>query len=360
MGNRKYRLFKTNLYMNKLKFAVLGCGFWSKFQIGAWSELDGAELVAVYSRTIARAQNIADLFGVPGVYNDPEALFKNEELDFVDIITDVDTHFHFVKMALENGIKHIICQKPMAPDFETASKMVSSCKDYGARLYIHENYRWQAPVRRFKQIIDSGAIGRPFKARVSFLSGFPVFDNQPFLKELDHFILTDMGSHVLDVVRFLFGECESLWCQTRAVNKGIKGEDLAVIMMEMVNGMPVYTEMSYASIVEHDTFSTLSILVEGESGSVFLGPKFEIRTTTRKGTESEIVRFPSYSWAEPDYIVNHESGIHVNRNILEDIRGVGKAENTGDDNLETVRLIWASYKSAETGEKVGIKDFNKL
>ena len=209
----------------------------------------------------------------------------------------------------------------------------------GAKLYIHENYRWQAPVRRFKQIIDSGIIGKPFKARVSFLSGFPVFDNQPFLMELDHFILTDMGSHVLDVVRFLFGECDSLWCQTRAVNKEIKGEDLAVILMEMSNGMPVYTEMSYASIVEHDTFSTLNILVEGEKGSVFLGPKFEIRTTTREGTTSEIVKFPSYSWADPDYIVNHESGIHVNRNILEDIQGKGKAENSGEDNLETVRLI---------------------
>jgi D-apiose dehydrogenase len=346
--------------MEKLKFAVLGCGFWSKFQIGAWSELEGVELVAVYNRTISKAQAIADRFNVSRVYNDPEELFKNEKLDFVDIITDVDTHSHFVNMALEFGIKCIICQKPMAPDFETALKMVNRCKVSGARLYVHENYRWQAPVRRFRQIIDSGVIGKPFKARVSFLSGFPVFDNQPFLRELDHFILTDMGSHVFDVVRFLFGECESLWCQTKAINKGIRGEDLAVIMMEMANGMPVYTEMSYASIVEHDTFSTLNILVEGEEGSVYLGPEFEIRTTTRKGTASEIVRFPSYSWADPDYIVNHESGIHVNRNILEDIRGGSKAENTGDDNLETVRLIWASYESAAKGNKIRIKDFNKL
>ncbi len=184
-----------------------------------------------------------------------------------------------------------------------------------------------------------------------------MFDNQPFLKELDHFILTDMGSHILDVCRFLFGECESLWCQTRAVNRGIRGEDLAVIMMEMVNGMPVYTEMSYASVVEHDTFSTLHILVEGEKGSVFLGPGFEIRTTTRQNTLSEIVSFPSYSWADPDYIVNHESGIHVNRNILQAIQGKEEAENTGEDNLETVRLIWACYKSAETGQKIKITDF---
>jgi predicted dehydrogenase len=97
--------------------------------------------------------------------------------------------------------------------------------------------------------------------------------------------------------------------------------------------------------------------VEGENGSVYLGPGFEIRTTTRKGTKSETVKFPSYPWADPDYIVNHESGIHVNKNILNDMNGIGKAENTGADNLETVRLIWASYESARTGEVVNIDTF---
>jgi predicted dehydrogenase len=343
--------------MKKLKFAVLGCGFWSKFQIGAWTELEGVELVAVYNRTVSKAAKIAEDFKIPHVYDNAEELFRNEQLDFVDIITDVDTHPFFVNLALKNGIMHIICQKPMAADFKTAKEMVESCISAGAKLYIHENYRWQAPVRRLKQIIDSGIIGKPFKARVTFLSGFPVFDNQPFLMELDHFILTDMGSHILDVVRYLFGECEKLWCETRAVNPKIKGEDMAVILMEMKNRMPVFTEMSYASVVEHDTFSTLNILVEGETGSVFLGPGFEIKTTTRLGTKSEIVKFPSYTWADPDYIVNHESGIHVNRNILNDINTRGNAETTGEDNLETVRLIWASYESAATGEIVKIANF---
>jgi len=343
--------------MTKMKFAVLGCGFWSKFQIGAWSELEGVELVAVYNRTRSKAEKIAEYFRVPRIYDQPEELFRNEKLDFVDIITDVDTHSFFVEMAVRNGVKRIICQKPMAPDFSTAKHMVKICSAAGAKLYIHENYRWQAPVRRFRQIIDSGVIGKPFKARVSFLSGFPVFDNQPFLRELDHFILTDMGSHVLDVIRYLFGECRELWCQTKAINRGIKGEDLSVALLDMKNGMPVYTEMSYASIVEHDSFSTLHILVEGEGGSVSLGPGFEIRTTTREGTKSEVVKFPSYTWADPDYIVNHESGIHINRNILEDMQGKGRAENTGEDNLETVRLIWACYESAATGEKVIIENF---
>jgi predicted dehydrogenase len=343
--------------MKNLKFAVIGCGFWSKFQIGAWSEVEGAELVAVYNRTKSKAEKIAGYFNIPRVYDDPVKLFKNEKLDFVDIITDVDTHYSFVEMAVNYGIKNIICQKPMAPDFDTAKKMLKICSDAGARLYIHENYRWQAPVRRFKQIIDSGVIGKPFKARVSFLSGFPVFDNQPFLMDLDHFILTDMGSHVFDVVRFLFGECSELWCQTRAVNPKIKGEDLAVLLMKMKNGMPVYAELSYASIVEDDSFSTLHILIEGDKGSVFLGPRFEIRTTTKMGTVSEIVKFPSYPWADPEYIVNHESGIHINKNILDDMTGKGKAENTGADNFETVKLVWASYESAKSDEIIRMDYF---
>jgi predicted dehydrogenase len=344
--------------MKKLKFGVIGCGFWSKFQIGAWTEIPEVELVAVFNRTRKKAENIANLFKVPRVYDSAEALLQDEKLDFIEIITDVDTHEKFVVLAAAAGVKNIICQKPMAPDFNTAKHLVEVCNQKGVRLYIHENYRWQAPVRRFKQIIDAGIIGKVFKARVSFLSGFPVFTNQPFLAELDNFIITDMGSHILDIIRFLFGEADNLLCHTRAINPGIKGEDLAVALIEMKNGTCVYTEMSYASIVEHDSFSTVHILAEGERGSVSLGPGFEIRTTTRKGTLSEKVTFPTYPWADPDYIVNHESGIHVNRNILDDMLGRGKAENTGNDNFETVRMVWACYESAKTGKKIYLSEFN--
>jgi len=343
--------------MNKLRFAVFGCGFWARFQIGAWSEIEGVELVALYNRTLSKAKTLADMFQVPRVYDNPEELLQNEQLDFVEILTDVDTHARFTELAVKHGVKNIICQKPMAPSFEEAKRMVTLCRDAGVNFYIHENYRWQAPIRRFREIIDSGVIGKPFKARVSFLSGFPVFENQPFLAELDKFILTDMGSHILDVTRFLFGEVKTLWCQTRSINHGIKGEDLAVVTLKMKNNMPVYTEMSYASIVEHDSFSTVYILAEGEKGSVYLGPGFEIRTTTRGRTVSEMVKFPAYAWADPDYIVNHESGIPLSRNILADMLKEGKAENSGDDNFETVKLVWACYQSAASGKPVDMDSF---
>lgn len=343
--------------MKKLKFAILGCGFWAQFQLGAWTELEGVECVALFNRTKSKADALAARFNVPHTYDNAEELFKNEELDFVDIITDVDTHYSFVKMAVEHGVKFIISQKPMAPDYETAKQMVKVCKDAGAKLYIHENYRWQAPVRRFKEILESGVIGKVFKARVSFLSGFPVFDNQPFLAELDHFILTDMGSHVFDSIRFLFGEVDQLWCQAGAVNPKIKGEDMAAAFLKMESGIPLYTELTYATKMEDDSFSTIWVLAEGEKGSISLGPHFTIKTTVGSKTTTEVVKFPSYDWADPDYIVNHESGIPLNRNIMNDILGIEQAENTGEDNFKTVQLVWAAYESAASGKIIKMKEF---
>ncbi|NJN26972.1 MAG: Gfo/Idh/MocA family oxidoreductase [Cyclobacteriaceae bacterium] len=343
--------------MKKLRFAIFGTGFWSQFQLGAWQELEGVECVALYNRTKEKADKLAARFGLTRTYDDPEALLSTEKIDFVDIITDVDTHLHFVELSVKHGVKHIICQKPMGPDFASCKKMMEVCRSAGAKLYIHENYRWERPLPRFKEILDSGAIGKPFKARVSFNSGYPVFDNQPFLAELDKFILTDMGSHVFDVTRFMFGECKRLWCQKRTVNPKIKGEDVASVMLQMENGMPVFTELSYSSIVEHDAFTTVFIFVEGDSGSMYMGPGFEIRTTTKAGTTSEVVTFPSYDWADPNYIVNHESGIPINQNILDDMLGLGKAETTGEDNFNTVKMVWAAYASAERGEIIELDKF---
>jgi len=92
--------------MSNLKFAIFGTGFWSQFQLGAWTEIQGNECVALYNRTKLKAEKLAKRFGVPRVYDDPDEIFKNEELDFIDIITDVDTHYWFVEMGVEYGVKN--------------------------------------------------------------------------------------------------------------------------------------------------------------------------------------------------------------------------------------------------------------
>jgi predicted dehydrogenase len=333
--------------MKPLRFAVIGTGFWSHFQIPAWKELEGVELVAVCNRTRARAEEVAEKFGVPAVYDTAEELLASEPLDFVDIITDVDTHARFTLAAAEMGVD-VICQKPMAPSLDESKQMVQACRVSGVQLFIHENFRWQAPIRALKAALESGVIGEPFKARVSFVSGFPVFDNQPFLAELEHFILSDIGSHVLDICRFLFGEAKSIHCLTKRVNPKINGEDVANVLMEMQSGLHCYAEMSYASILEREAFPQTLVLIEGEKGSLHLTHDFELKTITRQGTTSKVIRPVMYNWLDPAYAVVHSSIVDCNRDLLNGLRG-GKSETTGDDNLKTVQLVWSSYESAATG-----------
>ena len=337
-----------------LKFAVLGTGFWALYQIPAWFEVGGVQPVAAYNRTVAKAEQVAKRFGIPRVYGDPEELLRNERdhLDFVDIITAVETHAPLVQLAAKYKLP-VICQKPMSTDLASAEAMVAECQAAGVPLYIHENWRWQTPIRALKQVLDSGEIGKPFRARIDMISGFPLFENQPFLKELEQFILTDLGSHTLDAARFLFGEARSLYCQTRQVHREIKGEDVATVVMNMGENVAVTVNMAYAgSPLEREAFPQTFIFVEGDCGSLELSRDYWLHTTTRAGTLLRRVPPPRYAWADPAYEVVHASMVPCNANLLGALQGVGQAETTGADNLKTVRLVFASYASASQDQVI--------
>lgn len=340
----------------KLRFAVLGCGFWANYQIPAWMELEGIELVALYNRTRSKADALAHQYDVKGVYDDAKQLLHNEQLDFVDIITDVDTHAPLTLMAAKKGIA-VICQKPMAPKMHLAKEMVGACERSGVPFFIHENWRWQAPMRKVKDILNSGVIGKVFKSRVTFCSGFPVFENQPFLADLDEFIITDMGSHILDTCRFLFGEAETLYCQTSSVNPTIKGEDVANVFMKMKDGTSCYVEMSYASILEYEPFPQTFALIEGARGSIHLTKDYSIHVTTREGTDIITAKPTMYAWLDPKYALVHSSIVDCNRDILRALQGTHNAETTGEDNFETVRLVHAAYASAKGNKIIDLATF---
>jgi predicted dehydrogenase len=341
--------------MSNLRFAVLGCGFWSRFQIAAWREVGGAKLVALYNRTRAKAEALAREFAVPAVYDDAQALFRREKLDFVDIITDVGTHSGFVRLAARYGVP-VICQKPMAPDYRTARQMVETCRKAAVPFMVHENWRWQHPIRGVAKALAEGGVGRPFRARIAFVNHFPVFDNQPFLKNLNQFILTDMGSHILDVARFLFGDARTLYGQTRRVRPDIRGEDTATVMMTMGDSVTVTCELSYSSPVEHDRFPETFILIECEKGSVALGPDYRLSTTTRDGTtHSRRVPPPHYAWADPRYDLVHASMVPCCRDLLRSLRTGRPAETNAEDNLRTMGLVSAAYESAASGKAVAFR-----
>lgn len=340
--------------MADLRFAIIGTGFWSQFQLAAWRELAGVECVALCNRTRSRAEELARRFGVPSVYEDAREMLRREKLDFIDIITDVDTHGRFVHLAAEHKLP-VICQKPMAPSLAEAAAMIQACRDAGVGFFIHENWRWQTPIRELKKLLISGSIGAVFRARIHFCSSFPVFDNQPFLKDLGQFILTDIGSHILDTARFLLGEAETLACQVHRVHPDIKGEDVATVMLKMESGATVICEMSYASRLEHERFPETYVYVEGEEGSLELGPDYWVRMTTAAGTQARRYPPPRYGWADPAYDLVQASIVPCNADLLLALQGERIAETTGEDNLKTMRLVFAGYDAARNEQIIHLK-----
>jgi predicted dehydrogenase len=338
--------------MNNLRFAVLGAGFWSRYQLAAWREVGGAECVAVCDAVRAKAEARAREFSVPRVYESAAELLRQERLDFVDIISSPDTHRELVHLAAQHQIP-VICQKPMAPSLADAERMVEVCRDAAVPFFVHENWRWQTPLRRLKQVLDEGQIGTPFRARLDMISGFRVFINQPFLRELEQFILSDLGTHILDVARFLCGEAQSLYCQIQRIHKDIKGEDVATVLMKMGGQTTMLVEMAYAeNALERERFPETFAFVEGDKGSVELAPDFWIRVTTQAGTWARRCPPPRYAWADPAYDVVQASMVPCLANLLQALRGHGPAETTAEDNLKTLRLVFAAYESARTGQVV--------
>lgn len=342
--------------MSNLRFAVFGTGFWSHYQIPAWFEVGGVELAAVYNRTVSRAEKVAEKFGGPQVYGDPEELLQNEQLDFIDIITEVPAHAPLVHLAAKYKMP-VICQKPMGPDYETCREMVRVCQEANIPFFVHENYRWQKPIRELKQVIDEGHIGRPFRGRFQFVHALEpfVWDNQPLLKTLDRLIIADQGSHQFDLVRFFFGEARSIYCQRLRIRDDIKAEDVASITLQMDRAI-CNVELSFVSQTEWKHFPEELIYIEGTKGTLELGPDFWVRLTTSAGTQIRRCPPSRYTWADPAYDVNHASMVPIHQDFLRAFRTGEPPENTGEDNLKTMRLVYAAYEAAERNEVVNLDE----
>jgi predicted dehydrogenase len=339
--------------MKNLRLAVVGCGFWSRFQVPAWQELSGIDCVAVCDVDEAKAKRTAETFGIKHSYADVERMINEERQDLLDVITSPSTHRQMVELAV-SAKTPVICQKPMANNLAEAGQMVQLCQEAKVPFFVHENWRWQRPIRELKKVLDGNKIGVPFRACLDFNTSFPVFANQPFLRDLEQLILADVGTHLLDAVRFLFGEAKQLACRIQSINPSIAGEDVATVFLEMQNGMTVICNLSFASRTEKERFPETFILVEGSEGSVELAPDFSLRVTDAEGTWARRCPPPSYRWADPDYALVHASIVECHRNLRDGFLGSAAAETTGADNLRTLELVFGAYESARSGAMVAV------
>jgi D-apiose dehydrogenase len=341
--------------MTELRFALFGAGFWASYQLAAWGECSGVRCVAVCDPVRERAERLARRFSVPRVCSDPEEVYREDRLDFVDIVSDIGSHAGVIRLAADRGVP-VICQKPMAPTLAGCEDLVRTCRQAGVPFAIHENWRWQAPLRRVRERLAAGAIGVPFRARIDMVSGFDVFANQPGLRESPQFIVADMGCHLLDLARSLFSEADHIYCHTSTVQPGVRGEDAATVHLSMNGGkVGVTVNMGFAGTpLEQECFPQTLLFVEGDLGSIEVAPDFRVRLTTASGTHVERVPPARYAWADPDYAVVHSSMVPCQAELVAAIREGRPAETSAEDNLKTMRLVFAAYRSARERQAVAI------
>jgi len=330
-----------------LTVALLGAGFWAQYQLSAWYEIPGVRCVGIVDPNHEAAQRLADRFAIPVVAASLEELLRSVRPDFVDIVASVNAHGELVQQACEAGLD-VVCQKPLTYDLAEARGLVELAMNTKVQFFVHENWRWQRPLRQLRTILQSRPIGQIFRASIFYNNAFPVFQNQPELKQYERFILQDMGTHLFDVIRNLFGEAEEIFCRTMRTRSDIRGEDVATVCLAMSAGMTVNCQMSYASKFAEDCFPQTLVTIEGTSGSILLERDFLITVTTPQGVSRE--RYPPhpYSWSDPRYLLVHSSIVDCQRHLAECLRTQQSAETSAADNLRTLEIVDAAYRSSSS------------
>lgn len=329
----------------ELRGALVGCGFFARNHLHAWREIPDVRIEAVCDVDLERARQFARDFGIERAYNSIEPLLEDGEFDFVDLVTPPHTHRELVERVASAG-RPVICQKPLAPTLEDGRAMVAACRKAGVPLFVHENFRWQVPLRETKHASEE--IGPLHFARLCFRSGHDVYAGQPYLATDPRFIIQDLGVHVLDLARFFVGEFERLTCETSRVNESIRGEDLATVLLRGREGAHVVVELSYGSRPIRELFPQTLVLLEGREGTVELGADYVLSGHTPSGSFEKRVPPVARTWAHSPSEAIQDSVFHLQRDIVDCLRSSRPAETSGEDNLKTLELVTGSYESAGT------------
>jgi predicted dehydrogenase len=335
----------------KIRGALIGCGFFSRNHLHGWREIDGVEIVALCDANEERLRMVGAAFGIERLYGDAAALLERERLDFVDIATTAPSHRALVELAAMRRVA-VICQKPFALSMSDAEAMVAVCRQEDVPLMVHENFRWQPAIRAVGRVLAEGEIGTPFWGRISFRSAFDVFSGQPYLARNPRFIVEDLGIHVLDIARYLFGDVRRLSATTARVNPDIAGEDVATILLQHIAGATSIVDCSYATRLPQERFPQTLVEVDGSEGTLRLFADYRLQVHGRRGTREELAAPKVYPWSEAPWHAIQDSVVGIQSHWIDCLTKRIEPSTSGRDNLKTLALVDATYRSAEAGQAV--------
>lgn len=255
-----------------LRLGIIGAGrVTSDHHLPALRRLPQIEVAALADVDAARLEQIADRFGIPSRYADPQALLADPTLQAVAICTPPPTHATLALAALAAG-KHVLVEKPLALSLRECAELQARASSLpGQQTTVGFNLRWHRLMSAAGELVRAGAVGHLQTVRLTLTSGYrhrltsPQWRNQ---RQTGGSVLLELGSHVFDLARFLTGD---EFAEVYAVAQSKAGlETMAVVSGRMANG-------SQVSLVMGDhTADALEVDVFGDAGRLHVsGYRFD-------------------------------------------------------------------------------------
>lgn len=280
---------------NNLNWAVLGTGIIAN-QMAAALEKMGRRLYAVGNRTHDKAVAFAEKYGVEKVYDTIDDMFLDEAVDIIYITTPHNTHYEFMKKALEHG-KHIFVEKSITLNSRELNEMQALAQAKG--LIIGEAMTiWHMPIyKKLWEIVQSGQLGKVQMITMNFGS-FKEYnmENRFFNMHLAGGAMLDIGVYALSIVRsFMDEKPEDIVSQWQASPTG--SDEMATILLKnglgqmatvalsMHSKQPkramISCEKAYIEIMEYPR-ADKAVIVDAETG---------VRTEIEAGSTAEALGY---------------------------------------------------------------------
>ena len=318
----------SELRMNKLRWGLIGCGDISRKRVApALRDIPECKLIAVSRARADLAEAFAREFGAKRWYGDWRELIADDEIDAVYIATPVYLHAEQTVAAAEAG-KHVLCEKPMAMTPGECDRMIAACDFEDVTLGVAYYRRFYPAIRRIKEIIASGQIGKPIIAQINAFERFnpsPGEDRYWLLEKSKSGggPMMDVGCHRIEILLNLFGPIERT---TAVIGRALfdrEVEDTCIAGFEFENGTQASLAVTHAAFESRDTLDIYC--AEGS-----------IRTSSLNRGEIRIVT------AADERIESHPPHANLHQPLIEDFTRAaldGREPEVGGDVGRAVALI---------------------
>lgn len=261
--------------MNKIKFAVVGCGHIGKRHAEMVVREPNAELVALCDVRAKDDLGIED-YAVPFFSDINSLLSSGLDIDVINICTPNGYHAEMAVMAIETG-HHVVIEKPMALSVQDAEKVVYTALKYSKQVFCVMQNRYSPPSQWIKNVVETGLLGKIFMVQLNcywnrddryYKSG-----NWHGDKSLDGGTLFTQFSHFIDIMYWLFGDIMNVQARFKDFNheKLTAFEDSGFVNFEFVKGGMGC--INYSTAVWNKNMES-SMTIVGEKGSVKIGGQY--------------------------------------------------------------------------------------